>query len=80
MFKWLSSRVRTQQPGASVPRDPVADALLNVATLGRLPGDLLEGGAPPEPAPEYVQEATQPSAEAWEHERDARSKQEEDAS
>jgi len=74
MFKWLSRGARGEKASAS--RDPVADALLSVDTLGRLPGDLGEGGPPTEPAPEYIQDATQPSAEAWEHEREARAAQE----
>jgi len=49
---------------------------LNVEALGRLPEDLVEGPTP-EPPPEYIQEATEPSAEAWEHEREARKEQEE---
>ena len=77
MFKWLSRGARTEKPAASAPRDPVADAVLSVDTLGRLPGGILEGGSPPEPAPEYIQDATEPSAEAWEHEREARAAQEE---
>jgi hypothetical protein len=77
MFKWLSRGARIEEPEASASRDPVADALLSVDTLGRLPGDLPEGGQPPEPAPEYIQDATEPSAEAWEHEREARAAQEE---
>ena len=39
---------------------------------GRLPDGVLEGRATPDPAPEYIQEATEPSAEAWEREREAR--------
>jgi hypothetical protein len=77
MFKWLSRGGRIEEPEASASRDPVADALLSVDTLGRLPGDLAEGGQPPEPAPEYIQDGTEPSAEAWEHEREARAAQEE---
>ena len=77
MFKWLSRAGRTEKPAASASRDPVADGLLNIAALGRLPADLLEGGPAPEPAPQYIQEATEPPAEAWEHEREARKDQEE---
>jgi hypothetical protein len=51
--------------------------MLNIDALGRLPADLLEGGAAPEPAPEYIQEATEPPAEAWEHEREARGEKDE---
>jgi hypothetical protein len=76
MFKWLSRGARTQEAERSPSRDPVADAFLSVDSLGRLPEDLLEGGPAPEPAPEYIAEATEPSEEAWEHEREARSEQE----
>jgi len=74
MFRWLSRDARSQEPKAP-SRDPVADVLLNAEVLGRLPEDLLEGGPPPEPAPEYIQDATEPSEQAWEHEREARQAQ-----
>lgn len=77
MFKWLSRGGRAQKPEASASRDPSADALLNIKALGRLPQDLIEGGPTAEPAPGYIEEATEPPAEAWEHEREARRKQEE---
>ena len=76
MFKWLSRAGRSDKPEASASRDPVADAMMNVEMLGRLPEDLLEGGEPREPAPEYIEQATEPSAGAWEHEREARSEKE----
>jgi hypothetical protein len=76
MFKWLSRGARTPKPEASASRDLLADALLNVEALGRLPEELVEGPTP-EPPPEYIQKATEPSAEAWEHEREARKEQEE---
>ena len=41
---------------------------------GRLPEGLIEGGVPPDPAPEYIQEASEPSAGAWEREREARNR------
>ena len=78
MFKWLARAGRSEKPEASVSRDPVADAVLSVDTLGRLPGDLLEGV--PEPAPEYVEQATEPAPEAWQHEREARAEQEQEDS
>jgi transcriptional regulator of nitric oxide reductase len=77
MFKWLSRGARTEKPEASASRDPVADAVLSVDALGRLPEDLLGGGQPPEPAPEYIQDAAEPSAAAWQHEREARAAQDE---
>ena len=77
MLKWLSRRTRTDKPEAAASRDPVADAVLSVDSLGRLSEDLLEGGPAPEPAPEYIPQATEPSAEAWEHEREARDQLEE---
>jgi hypothetical protein len=80
MFKWLSRRGRTDDEQAPVSRDPVADAGFYAATLGRLPADLVEGGPAPEPAPEYIEDATEPSADAWEHEREVRRKQEEEES
>jgi hypothetical protein len=76
MFKWLSRGARTENPEASASVDPVADAVLSVDTLGRPPGDPLEGGPHTGPAPEYIQDATTPSAEAWKHEREARAAQE----
>lgn len=45
---------------------------------GRLPEGLLEDGATPDPPPEYVQETTEPSPEAWEREREARREIEEE--
>ena len=77
MFKRLRRGARTQNPEASASRDPIADGLLNVTALGRLPDGLLEGGQASDPAPEYIQEATEPSAEAWDHEREARREQDE---
>ncbi len=77
MFKWLSRRGRNENPEAPPSRDLLADALLNAEALGRLPEDLVEGGPAPEPPPQYIEEATEPSAEAWEHEREARKEQEE---
>jgi hypothetical protein len=76
MFRWLSRGGRREKLAASASRDPVADALLSVDTLGRLPEDLVEGGPPAEPAPEYIQDATTPSADAWKQEREARAAQE----
>jgi hypothetical protein len=78
VFKWLSRSARNERSEASVPRDPVADAIVSVDTLGRLSGDLVEGAAPPsEPGSEYIEKAADPTAEAWEHEREARAAQEE---
>jgi len=45
---------------------------MSVDSLGRPPEGLLDGGATPDPPPEYIQEATEPSAEAWERERETR--------
>jgi hypothetical protein len=39
------------------------------ATFGRLPEDLAEGGGESQPAPEYIAEASTPSEDAWERER-----------
>ena len=76
MFKWLSRGRGTDKPERTASRDPVADALLSVDSLGRLSEDLLEGGPAPEPSPDYIEQATEPSAEAWEHERQAREEKE----
>jgi hypothetical protein len=76
MFKWLSRSARSQRAERPTSRDPVADALLSVDSLGRLSEDQLEGGPAPEAPSEYIAEATEPSEEAWEHEREARRAQE----
>jgi hypothetical protein len=39
------------------------------ATFGRLPEDVAEGSGEPQPAPEYIAEASTPSEVAWERER-----------
>ncbi len=75
MFRWLRG-ARGERPQPVVSRDPVADALLVEDTLGRAPADLGEGGPATEPAPEYVPEATEAPAQAWEQEREARREQE----
>ncbi len=72
MFKWLSRGTRREKPEATASRDRLADSVMDFESLGRLPEEVLEGGPTPDPAPEYVQEATEPSTEAWEHEREAR--------
>jgi hypothetical protein len=77
MFTWLSRALQSLKPSGSVSRDPVADAVFSVDSLGRLPEDLLEGGPAAEPKPEYVEKATEPSEEEWAHEREARKEQEE---
>lgn len=77
MFKWLSRRGRNDRPEATASRDLLADAVLSAESLGRLSEADLEGGPAPEPASEYVQEATEASPEAWEHEREARRQQDE---
>ena len=78
VFKWLSRRGREEKPQATASRDRVADAVVEFDSLGRLSEEDLEGGATPGPAPEYIQEATEPSPEAWEHEREARDRIERD--
>ena len=72
MFKWLSRGARGDKPEPRVSHDHVADAVIELGSSGRLSEELLDGGATPDPAPEYIQEATEPSAEAWEREREAR--------
>jgi hypothetical protein len=76
MFKWFSRSARTQRAERPQSRDPVADAILSADSLGRLSEDLLEGGPAPEPPAEYIEASTEPSEEAWEHEREARKAQE----
>ena len=76
MFKWFSRGARTEKAERAPSRDLVADAILSAESLGRLSPDLLEGGQVPEPAPEYIEKAAEPSEDAWEHEREARREQE----
>lgn len=44
---------------------------------GRLPEELVQG-ATPDPAPEYIEAASEPSPEAWDRERQARNEIEEE--
>jgi hypothetical protein len=76
MFKWFSRGARTEKAEREPSRDPLADAILSVDSLGRVPADLGEGGPAREPSPEYIEDATEPSEAAWEHEREARREQE----
>lgn len=76
MFKWLWRAGRTDRARAPAPRDPVADAVVRMDSLGRLSEDDLEDGPPAEPAPEYIERTTEPSAEKWEHEREIRREKE----
>ncbi len=71
MFKWLSRGARGEKPEPRVSHDHLADAVVEFGSAGRLPVGALEADAP-DPAPEYIQEASEPSAEAWEREREAR--------
>lgn len=76
MFSWLSRLLQSLKPSGSVSQDPVADAVFSVDSLGRLPEDL-DGGPAPEPKPQYIETATEPSEEDWAREREARKEQDE---
>lgn len=72
MFKWLSRRARGEKGEAPASRDRLADAVVSFDSQGRVPEELVDGDPTPGPSPEYIQEATEPSADAWERERAAR--------
>lgn len=57
--------------GPSSKRTPwlrTTEARMEIAAEGRLPQDVVDGGAADEPAPEYIAEAAKPSEADWERE------------
>jgi hypothetical protein len=67
MFKWLS---KSGKSANSRIRLRTADGQMQANVVGRLSQDVAEGGRSPEPVPEYIQEAAEPSEDVWAHEQE----------
>jgi len=71
MLKWLSrSKSKPVRRVTRGPRLRTADAQMQVEAIGRLPQGVAEGGSGPEPAPEYIPEAAEPSEDVWAREQE----------
>ncbi len=68
MLKWISKlkSVRSRGPGLGL----TADAQVQVEAIGRLPQGMAEDGRTPEPSPDYIREAAEPSEDVWAREQE----------
>ncbi len=69
MPKWFS-KSKSHRSANPAPRLRIADAKMQLEAIGRLPQDAAEGDGTPEPSPEYVREAAEPTEGVWAREQE----------